>query len=200
MEQTDLALLGCLSEYWSPARFFRHKDAAQIFNRPASLPGVDTLIERLERLIANGFVVAKSGTRGLFIPERSDLREALQSADAPKSLREELFLGLTTLGGKEWQDQENPDWDVFVLCEVLGGKEVRVQAASQDTLKKLLKNVRRGLAGKQIRVMRPWQPLYWKFLPEGFGLSFRAKQVPIALQRAVAEQRRAWLRSLHLLE
>lgn len=200
MDHIDIVLLDCLSEYWSPARFFSRKDADQIFNRSVSLPNGSELVERVEKLIASGCVVAKSTSRGLFIPQGDELREAVQSPSAPTNLKDEMFLGLTTLGGSKWESELNPNWNAFVLCEVVRGRKLRIQAASQEVLEALLKKVTGGLRGKRMRTLHPWQPLYWKFLPEGFAVTGRAQRVSPPLQRALKEQRLAWLRSLGLIK
>ena len=198
MDRTDLSLLGCLSEHWSPARFFGHKDASQIFNRPVDLPRADQVVERLGGLIATGYLVAKSGNKGVFIPEEHELRDAVQAAGKRPPSREELFLGLTALGGKRWEESEAPDWSAFVLCELIGRKELRIQAASREVLKDLFKDIRSKVG--RPKILQPWQPVYWKFFPQGVGVSFGARRVPIALQRAVAEKRRTWMRSQRLIK
>lgn len=195
MDQMDLSLLDCLSEYWSPAGYFSRKDADQLFNRRLTLPSVEELADRLERQIAAGYLVAKSASRGLFIPRGAELREAVRSSVAPTEIRNAMFLGLTTLGGSKWENALHPNWDAFVLCEETRGGALRIQAASRIALATLLTNASVELRTMRVRSVHPWRPLYWKFLPEGFVVAGSTQELPL-IEGALKNQRLKWLRSL----
>jgi hypothetical protein len=161
-------LLNSVSDFWTPVRFFGRKDIEELLNKSIRKARPDEIAKRLGDLIHSGLIVAKSKERGQFIPDHNELIKHIFVAGQVGDMKTEVFLGLTPLGGNRWETITRPEWNKFTVFEDAPRSPATwLEMSSKADLKEAL-----AMSGAPaptrvatLKVLKPWQPVYWKYLP-----------------------------------
>lgn len=83
---------------------------------------------------------------------------------------------LTKAGGALWETAARPTWDRLVQLSVDGNRRATLEARSRDKAEAefLAQQLEHPLleGTRNDEVLRPWEALYWKRLPDGYRISW----------------------------
>jgi hypothetical protein len=184
-------------EYWLletavifsiPIRCLLAPNIEEKFNKPGHGLARGPLVATIERLVAQGFVVAETETRSAFVPARSEIEAALDESGPPQG--EWTSYLLTAVGGAAWESFAAPDWDRYIddsfdfpddaedveAHEVICADRTRLDSY----LRQLWSEGELDAASLVHDVLVPWQATYWKVLPRGHRARFRFRDDPAA--------------------
>lgn len=115
--------------------------------------------------------------------------EILRAVSArPPHTHDDFGYRLTPAGGARWEEITKPDWSRFYEVDVDADGDdpqvtIIIEALREEDLDKAkrvyLDNVFSylDLGPQKITHLAPWHPTYWKTLPEGYRLRFRAREI-----------------------
>ncbi len=170
LDDNDYVILKDLFEAKVPIRLIFHNESEVVFNRDRLELTKESLSEKLSILIENGFV------------ECFDKNNCLVTT--PIIGNEDMFLGLTHLGGQtieqklmvNWLDYKNLEekyLDKYDYCNW------SIEAKSMDEINRVTEYIReKKNIQYTINKLVPWRPVYWKTLDVGYKITIES---PITL-------------------
>ena len=182
-------------EYWFldaairlkiPFSWLSASNVDELLNRPHHGLSMSELPEVLERMFERGDLFLEytnhdEQRRRTQVPSRSEIEAALYiSRDQWIEQSEQVFYGVTGLGGALWETLSHPQWDHF-YDEGYGTNpyEGEMTASTGGLIEEWLALVPYDLSIKAIvpeslrwSVLQPWEATYWKRLPVGYHIEF----------------------------
>lgn len=163
-------------------------------------------IEDLRNTLANLF---RRGDIDAFYDDEmlkpAGLNDFLSALDDRKST---MHCGVTSSGGKRWEDLAKPDWSRYFDTIGWDGEKVEITAGSQERIAELVSNSEvlwrctMNLNNDSIQSVEPWEPFAWKTLQVGYTTTVRYVEIPFVprpREEIEEEHRRNWPRYVELL-
>jgi len=174
-------LLTLVVEAVEPLRILLHENACEALNVHEHGVEKEVLIDDLERLFSDGLVEAHGEAwPGPVSPSREQLVEALNEKGS--GTWGPPHYALSAKGGEQWEAFSRPSWDHYLTAfgSLEAESEWELVCPSRWILERYLENMspdaREDLDDSSIQwdVLVPWEATYWKELPLGHRLRFRA--------------------------
>lgn len=183
------------SEYWFldaairlkiPFHWLSADNVDEILNRPHHNLSRSELPVVLERMFERGDLFLeyrnhseqRSRTRA---PSRSEIEAALYMSHTERiDQAEQVFYGVTALGGALWETLSHPQWDDFFLEGYgIDPYEGEMSASTRSLIEERLALIPydsfiKAIVPESVRwsVLQPWEATYWKQLPIGYRIEF----------------------------
>jgi hypothetical protein len=169
-----------------PVNWISATNVDEILNRPHHNLSTPELLVILERMVERGDLFVEYANRDeqryrTQVPSRGEIESELcRTHDDWMAWSEQVFYGVTTTGGANWEALSHPQWDRFYdEAYVIEPYEGEITAAERGFAEQLLGLVRhnsfvKAIVPESIRwsVLQPWNATYWKQLRSGYRVDF----------------------------
>ncbi len=158
------------------------------WNRPGHSMSEAELAAELHRFRERGWIELfqySEFDKSIALP----IDEILRAVSARRPHRDDVFgYRLTPAGGARWEELTIPDWSRYYEVDVDGEVDDPQVTITVETLREEdLDKARRvyledgfsyiDLGHEATSHVAPWHPTYWKTLPDGYRLRFRAWEI-----------------------
>ncbi len=185
LTRLDYCLLDLVVELRSPMAFVVEPVIGPMFNVEGHDAPDTEVAAALSRLLDNGLIEAQRYSDDLQdeIPIERMSPEAVLAAFPEKCWGKRIAYGLTDAGASAWEHAAMPDWSRYVEeSSDPEDKSYVLQAATEKVADEYLSYLCRYQIDLLSKVeqtrLHPWQATYWKSLPDGVRLTFRAWDKP----------------------
>ena len=186
MNQAEYWFLDAAIRLKIPFHWLSASNVAELLNRPHHNLSAAELVAMLQRMFERGDLFLEYSdhheqcyqTR---VPSRSEIESTLYlTHDEWMARPEQVFYGVTTLGGTKWEALSHPQWDRF-YDEGYGidPYEGEITASDRGLVEQLMALVPdapfvKAIVPESLRwsVLQPWEATYWKQLPIGYRADF----------------------------
>ena len=167
---------------WIPLPFLTPRDIEVLFNKPGHGLSKADVASTLHALADRGYVEIRDSHQECLVHfSVAEIERQLIPPPRPPRPSPRYCYRLTALGGTCWERASNADWSRFVRAEWREKEDRLLVAAAPSFLRRYAEIFRDTIAedGLSITeerwdVVRPWQPTYWKTLPEGNSLRIKS--------------------------
>jgi hypothetical protein len=178
LSAAELWFLDAAFEFWIDLPVLVSRDVALALNRRTHGLDSEQVVTTLAALYSRGFIDGRWHQEPYALtPEciRQGLGSVAERGSAP-------YYGLTVAGGEAWEAATMPRWVEYVTHDAGFEGDIRnstIEAATRERARaELEQSPDRALVideSIEEELLVPWRPTYWKVLPEGFRIQYRAR-------------------------
>ena len=173
MDSGERWLLDVVATFQIPIQWLLASNVEALLNRESHGLAASEVANRLANLLDAGQI----GGELLNLRGR-EVADALTERSP-----ETLYYGLTKSGGDLWESIFHPSWELYVdATEGPEPERVEISSATRDLVDECVGHIYQGSLSSKLAIpgshcwyhLQPWHATYWKTLPAGWRLEFRA--------------------------